>query len=161
MIKRIDIPAMMASLDESARHNVLNSRRSAIDPGDVNTLAAVELGRALMSEGKPESDKHRPQIKTHLSKKNYERRTRWEVRRRRDNQEYREAMNILARAGTTWKTTDPDQLDAMIRVKARAWSAALGRPEELQPQRSAGRVHRPAHRGKEDPGIGRRPPNEN
>ncbi len=80
----------MASLDESTRHNVLISRRTAIDPGDVNTMAAVELGRALKSEGNPESGEHRPQIKTHLSKKNYERRTfrhkhaRWEVRRRRD-----------------------------------------------------------------------------
>jgi hypothetical protein len=139
MIKRLDMPAMMASLDKGMRLKVLNSRRCAVDPGDVNTLAAVELGRRFVVSGEvglvpsagldpalPDElmpcaglhpalpDEHRPQIKTHLSKKNYERRTfrhkhaRWEVRRRRDNQEYGEAMNILARAGTTWKTTDTD-----------------------------------------------------
>ena len=105
---------------------LVDARRIAIDPGDVNTIASVELGRKPKGDAGP-----RPAIHTHLSKRYYEKRTfreqhaAWEAGRRRLNHPYRQAIDILARAGT-WKTTDPTQLDAMIGAKATAWSALRG-----------------------------------
>jgi hypothetical protein len=71
---------------------------------------------------------HRPQINTHLSKKYYERRTfrkqhaEWEASRRRYNVAYARAIVDLSKAGT-WKTTDPEKMDAMLAAKAAAWSS--------------------------------------
>ena len=111
-----------SKLDSQKLDAILDSREIAIDPGDVNTIASVELART------PKSGGPRPAIHTHLSKRNYEKRTlrnqhaAWEASCRQINQPYRQALDSLSRAGT-WKSTDPMELDAMIEAKARAWSA--------------------------------------
>ena len=117
LVKRKNFDAMITALSPVEKAVLL----IAVDPGDVNTQASVELGRG--KEGQ-----HREPIETHLSRKYYERRTlknqhaAWEAGRRRDSPAYKQAIDEMSRAGT-WKTTDVDKLDAMIRTKARAWSA--------------------------------------
>ena len=124
--KRITFEDMLSKMRSSQSERlgiVLGSSEIAIDPGDVNTIASVELGRKPKDGIGP-----RPAIHTHLSKSNYEKRTlrnqhaTWEANRRRINHPYRQAIDNLSRAGT-WKSTDQAQLDAMIEAKSRAWSA--------------------------------------
>ena len=121
LVKRQNFDAMIATFTPVEKAAFLGARRIAVDPGDVNTEVSVELGRAKVGQ-------HREQISTHLSKKYYERRTlkkqhaTWEAGRRRDSPAYKQAIDELSRAGT-WKTTNTEKLDLMIRTKARAWRA--------------------------------------
>ena len=121
IVKRQNWEAMLQQLSEAEMSTLLEARRIAVDPGDVNTVASIELGRAKIGE-------HREPIEMHLSKKYYERRTlkkqhaRWETSRRRNNPAYQQAIDELSRAGT-WKSTNIEKLDIMINTKARAWPA--------------------------------------
>ena len=123
MVKRQALEERILKMSKSELDELLEARRIAIDPGDVNTIASVELLRPP-KEGS--LDPHRPQINTHLSKKYYERRTlrtqhaKWEASRRRDNVLYAHAIQDLSSAGT-FKTTDIDKMDAMLAAKAEAW----------------------------------------
>lgn len=69
-------------------------------------------------------------IHTHLSLKNYERRSLkhrhslFECQRRKKSSAYREAINTLAEAGK-WSTADPTALDVMLAAQARAWPGLL------------------------------------
>ena len=105
------------------------ARFIGVDPGDVNTMTSAELGRRRSAADQG----HREVIHSHLSLRNYERRTwrkhhmRWEKQRRLHNPAYGEAINTLGGAGT-WATPVVAELDAMFAAQAVAWPALV---EEL------------------------------
>ena len=91
------------------------------DPGDNNPLTIAELVRT--------NGKRVPRIQ-HLSRKNYEGRTRrrrfqaWEAQRRRDNPEYDAAMLQLSLAGA-WASGDPEVLDRMLQTMGECWNTMV------------------------------------
>ena len=132
-----------------------NARRAAGDPGGTNILTSVELGRRSRDDGvqltaankglfgcscsdttplkvriRTFEGGHRAVIHTHLSLKNYERRSLkhrhslFECQRRKKSSAYREAINTLSEAGK-WSTADPTALDVMLAAQARAWPGLL------------------------------------
>jgi hypothetical protein len=85
---------------------------------------------ALGARVRPYEGGHRAVIHSHLSLRNYERRSlrhrhrAFEAKRRGDNPAYQAAIRTLAQAGT-WGTADAALLDAMFTAQAQAWPALL------------------------------------
>jgi signal recognition particle subunit SEC65 len=129
------------------------ARQVGVDPGGTNILTSVELGQRSRSDGvhvkvtnrrlfgreadpaidikiRPYEGRHRAVIHSHLSLRNYERRSlkhrhqAFESQRRRDNPAYMTALRALGRAGS-WSTTNPALLDDMFAAQAEAWPALL------------------------------------